>query len=260
MDYPDGLNRHPHNRTKRMVLHSLIGVSVGYFILHPLSMFVQDFFMYHFYIHWGVLRLAFSLQHLPMGIIFALIGMSVSLVYAIYSDRLIRLYDRVNALSLTDGLTSIYNRRYFSIRIKEEIERAARYSRELSLLLLDIDNFKQYNDRYGHRYGDEILVILAQCLKDRIRGPDFIARYGGDEFAILLPEVGKKKAIQIAERLRSDFEDCPLQKSLKDDGLVTITIGVASFPADATDESSLIERADQALYRAKRRGRNRIEQ
>jgi diguanylate cyclase (GGDEF)-like protein len=158
-----------------------------------------------------------------------------------------------------DGLTGVYNHRYFQEQLRHELARTKRYHRPMSLLLLDLDHFKNFNDRYGHRQGDQLLKEAAEFFDRSKREADTVARYGGDEFAIILPETGHEEALVFAKRLRADFETAHLGQFVKDEnGVVTISVGVASHPDNGTDAETLIELADQALYRAKHAGRNCI--
>lgn len=167
---------------------------------------------------------------------------------------------RLEILSITDGLTGLYNHRYFYDRLKDEMERASRYNRPLSLILLDIDYFKHYNDTHGHMAGDMILREVAKCLISGVRDVDIVARYGGEEFAVIVPEVDCAGATILAERIREIVASKPFpQKETQPNGNLTISCGVASF-AEASDKiETLIKSADDALYRAKETGRNRVE-
>ncbi len=163
---------------------------------------------------------------------------------------------RLSAEAITDGLTGLYVHKYFNIRLQEEIERAKRYSHPLSLLLIDVDHFKRVNDAHGHLAGDRILRAISRLWKDNIRSGDVLSRYGGEEFAVILPETSKADAVKVAETLRSYTE------SARVDGIrVTISIGVASIGEGDLDcdRSKLIRNADKALYLAKHKGRNRTE-
>jgi len=153
------------------------------------------------------------------------------------------------SLSIMDSLTGLYNHRHFRELLALEMARARRYGRPLSLVMGDIDLFKDYQDKHGHLAGDDTLVQLGQTLRQWCRAVDLVARYGGDELVILMPETSKEAAAQVAERLR---------QVVKAEGRVTISFGVASFPQDAQDAEQLIARADQALYQAKQGGRNQI--
>jgi len=151
------------------------------------------------------------------------------------------------SLSIIDSLTGLYNHRHFQELLSQELARARRYGHSLSLVMADIDHFKEYQDEHGHPAGDEALVEAARAMRQGCRGVDVVARYGGEEFAILMPETPQEAAVQAAERLR---------RVVDVGGRVTISLGVASYPQDAQDKETLIARADRALYRAKQAGRN----
>jgi diguanylate cyclase (GGDEF)-like protein len=165
--------------------------------------------------------------------------------------------ERYRSLSQTDALTGLYNSRYLHERLPGELERATRYGRPLSLLVIDCDNFKSINDRYGHLEGDKVLQNLAVVIRQCLRRSDRGYRYGGEEFVVLLPETDAVSAMQLAERLRSVFA---AQETVSPCGAIircTVSIGVAlHVPGDT--ESSLIRRADEASYLAKQRGKNRV--
>ena len=160
-------------------------------------------------------------------------------------------------LVLLDELTRIYNRRYFDEILQRETDRTARYSQIFSLLMVDIDDFKKYNDSYGHLAGDQILKKIANILSRIARKTDFVARYGGEEFGVIAPHTDKKSASILAAR----FVDAVSQEDFILDGgakaKVTISIGVATFPDDATTRKEMIQTADKALYQAKKLGKNR---
>jgi diguanylate cyclase (GGDEF)-like protein len=171
----------------------------------------------------------------------------------------ILLFQHTKELSITDELTGLYNRRYFNQRYEREVLRAKRYKRPLTVLMVDIDFFKSYNDINGHLLGDEALKKVALSLESNLRKADIVARYGGEEFVILLPEIDKANAGQVAEKLRRDIEgkSFPREQYLPNKNL-TISIGFATFPEDSTHGQELLELADQALYQAKTEGRNRV--
>jgi diguanylate cyclase (GGDEF)-like protein len=158
-----------------------------------------------------------------------------------------------------DGLTGVFNKRHFQERITSEIRRAERDGHGMSLLLLDIDHFKNYNDTNGHVAGDEVLNKVGQLLRGSVREDDVVARYGGEEFVILYPGASKALAYRLAQGLRRAVESYPFAGAERQPlGAVTISGGVASFPQDAPGEVELIRAADDALYQAKKAGRNRI--
>jgi len=156
-----------------------------------------------------------------------------------------------------DGLTGLHNRQYLMERLGEELARGRRHQFSVSLLIADLDHFKQVNDRLGHPAGDRALVVVSGILRDNVRNDDTVARYGGEEFAVLAPFADTPGAGILAERLRSLIERNEWSKGAGRMPL-TVSIGTASFPADADAASDLVHKADVALYRAKRNGRNRV--
>ncbi|RMH45364.1 MAG: diguanylate cyclase [Deltaproteobacteria bacterium] len=164
---------------------------------------------------------------------------------------------RLAQLAVTDGLTGLYNHRHFHERLALEVERSARNGLPLSLLMIDVDHFKHYNDHNGHPAGDEVLRELAHLMGDGRRANDFCARYGGEEFAIVLVDTSKLTAAQVAERLRARVADYPFAHAETQPlGRLSVSIGVASFPDDAAGAEALVRQADAALYAAKHGGRN----
>ncbi len=167
---------------------------------------------------------------------------------------------KLQELSVTDGLTGAYNHRYFYAKLEEEIKRAERYGHPCSIIMSDIDHFKNYNDAHGHIEGDQVLKGVVSCIKKNVRGQDQVARYGGEEFSVILPETGKKEALDVAERIRHYIQAQAFpREETQPGGSLTISLGVAVFPENAADSKDLIEKADAALYRAKENGRNRVE-
>ncbi|RII29750.1 MAG: hypothetical protein CXR30_10565 [Geobacter sp.] len=165
---------------------------------------------------------------------------------------------RYYELSITDSLTGLYNSRHFYGQIQVEMERALRYQRPLSLMMLDVDNFKGYNDTYGHLEGDSVLSGLAQVIRDCIRMSDSAYRYGGEEFVVLLTETDKEEALHVAERLRSHFEQKIFSPVGNGSVSTTISIGVSCYQV-GDDVKEFIRRADAGMYTAKRLGKNRVE-
>lgn len=175
----------------------------------------------------------------------------------IYSDvtDIVRSAREMEQLATIDGMTGIYNRRHFLLLADREWDRARRYGRPLSFLMIDIDYFKAINDRFGHEIGDRAIVHVANLAGGCKRTTDVLARIGGDEFALLLPETGITQAEVVAERLRCEVAKCPLAHEAH---LATISIGVATADPSMEGISDLMKMADQALFKAKRSGRNKM--
>jgi diguanylate cyclase (GGDEF)-like protein len=170
------------------------------------------------------------------------------------------LFDQVHTLAITDSLTGLYNRRHFFFLAQSELERALRYQHPLSILMIDIDHFKQVNDTYGHTSGDQALLAVAQRCKTWLRQVDLIGRYGGEEIVVLLPETTPDAALQAAERLRMEVEKIEVPSS-RGTIRLTISVGVADLmDMDGINLDLVLDRADRALYLAKEGGRNRVSQ
>jgi diguanylate cyclase (GGDEF)-like protein len=171
-----------------------------------------------------------------------------------------RLHADVKLIAMTDVVSGLPNRRAFDETLYAEITRASRYSHPISLIILDLDSFKEYNDKWGHPAGDIRLKEIADVLRSNVRDPDLAARYGGEEFAIILPNTSKGGASRLAERLRQSAESSAPQKN--DDGYpisgYTISLGVATYPDDATSMEELLHMADHAELMAKRLGKNQV--
>ena len=163
--------------------------------------------------------------------------------------------ERYKQLSVTDSLTGLFNSRHLHERLQAEVERSLRYSRPLSLLVLDCDNFKKINDSYGHLEGDKVLQALAKTIRLCLRSSDSAYRYGGEEFIVIMPEVDISAAQRLAERLRQGFADECVEAQSGQTISCTVSIGVAEY-CPGEGESQLIRRADDANYEAKRQGKN----
>jgi len=166
-------------------------------------------------------------------------------------------HEELFRLAKIDGLTNIFNYKYFFDSLENELERAQRYNRELSLLMMDIDHFKKVNDTFGHRAGDHILKHLARIFVSRSRRVDYVCRYGGEEFAIILPEVDAMGAHKFASMLRKEISS-HIFAFEQDEIPITISIGVADIMEGIQSTDDLVEMADRRLYRAKEGGRNRV--
>ena len=163
----------------------------------------------------------------------------------------------LHELSITDSLTGLYNRKHLMETLENEVARSKRHEHDFALLVVDIDDFKEYNDTYGHLAGDEVLSRLASVFKKSVRSCDYVARYGGEEFILVLPEIGPQDGVKAAERLRKKV----VKEKFASDGKprkVTVSVGVASYPTDGDDPQAIIRHADAALYKAKESGRNQV--
>ncbi len=170
------------------------------------------------------------------------------------------LYEKVKELSVTDELTGIYNRRHFQNMLHMEWKRASRFGRPLSMLMIDVDYFKKYNDTFGHVKGDEALKLLAQILSDHVREVDTVARFGGEEFVILLPDTSLEDACMVGEKLKTFIVEKTILPPEKG-GLgypLGVSIGASSYPEVVDSEEDLLNTADKSLYKAKAMGRNQI--
>lgn len=192
------------------------------------------------------------------GAIFVWLTIKLSLLTAADLRRIVLLESE----NITDPLTKVYNRRYLDRRLEEEVARSKRYSLDLSILMLDIDHFKQVNDMYGHQAGDVILSTLCSLVKAALRELDVVARYGGEEFLVICTNTAIDGATLVAERLRQLVESHQVELPDSSGGSqtiqISISIGAAGLSASVDSKDKLVQAADQALYRAKEEGRNRV--
>ena len=172
-----------------------------------------------------------------------------------YLDKLCAKYEMAVQSAITDKLTGLYSRGYFDHFLDLEIKRSYRQKTPVALLMIDIDNFKQINDNFGHLTGDKILKQLGDLIKFNIREIDLAARYGGEEFAVVMSNTDTYRAERAAERIRQSIQE---HGFIDSNSTVTVSIGIALFPLDAKSMDELIEKADTSLYRAKRHGKNRV--
>lgn len=168
-----------------------------------------------------------------------------------------RLYNQVKELSIRDSLTGLYTHGYFLQRLDQETTRAARFKESFSLMIVDVDDFKKYNDIYGHQMGDNIIEFLANLMKKNSRAIDIIGRYGGDEFVIIVPRVSEEVSLVVAKRLHQFVSQQKLSFDNKEITF-TVSIGIATYPLDGTTKEALIQKADEALYWAKQHGKNQV--
>jgi diguanylate cyclase (GGDEF)-like protein len=165
--------------------------------------------------------------------------------------------DKIKQVSDTDELTGTYNMRAFSSMLQRSFRQSVRYGHAMSIVMVDSDNLKQVNDTYGHEAGNRLLQHLVRCIREQLRGSDVMARFGGDEFIVLLPETNSKGAMEMAERIRKSIEVSRFDIRGGDTN-TTASLGVASYPEDGGNLDVILDKADKAMYRAKQLGRNRV--
>lgn len=169
-----------------------------------------------------------------------------------------KVHSRTRIMAVTDSLTGLNNRRSFQQVFSQELRRAKRYGKFLAIIMIDVDNFKLFNDRYGHPAGDRILVAIGRIMLKNMRKVDYAFRYGGEEFIVLLPEVGLENALHAAERLREAIEQETVDILGKSGEGVTVSIGVACYPEDGAERGTLFRVVDDLMYKAKRLGKNTV--
>lgn len=190
----------------------------------------------------------------PLFVILITFAISYLTKYLIKSKD----FEHQYKLATTDGLTELYNHRYFQDTLRKQIDSSKRYEQKFSLIILDIDFFKKFNDQYGHQIGDEVLRTVSNILKKNTRTTDYVCRYGGEEMSIILPQTSKTEALINAQRICDAVANTPLKISNNKEVNITISLGVSTFPENGESPQKLIEYADQALYNAKENGRNQV--
>jgi diguanylate cyclase (GGDEF)-like protein len=262
------ITRSVFQRSRPTCLWALIAGVLGYFIIHPWVMItahlmfrprLKAYFSMGNIIFEEFVR-AFSLEMLPWGLAFAVLSSLSGAFYGRSRQAIAALRaseQRFKEMSITDELTGLHNSRHFFSRLKAEIKRTDRYGHPLTLLILDLDNFKQYNDTFGHLSGDKVLAETGNIIRKSIRSTDSAYRYGGEEFAVILPESSGQESLYIAERIRKSFESEALFDHKKDGLRVTVSIGVAQYVREE-EMSTFIKTADENMYAAKNAGKNRI--
>ena len=245
-----------------------ISAMAGYLIVHPSVMILAHLMLRSetnpsatvSAIIFPELQRSFSVGMMPYGFSFTVIcaiagvfiGRNLQLNAQLRKSE--RMYRK---LSITDDLTRLHNSRHFFKQLEAEIERTNRYGHPLSLLILDLDDFKQYNDTYGHIAGNDVLKNAGEMLRISLRNTDSAYRYGGEEFAVILPESGGDESLHFADRIRQSFENRTLMGKQGVCTVVTVSIGVAQY-IHGENITTLIKRADENMYAAKKMGKNRI--
>jgi len=253
-------------KLKMVVLCSVIGGLLGYFIIHPLFMIMGHIMLEPNFIHeHNVLDMvvvaffdSFSIKMLPWSLSFTI----MSAFLATLLGYIMQLQNKLRHFSYIDGLTGISNRRYFQEKLDQLWKHGTRVSKPISLIMCDIDDFKAYNDNYGHQKGDICLQLVAGTLNETLSRPlDIVARYGGEEFVVILPDTTLDGASHIAELMRDRIESLKIIHDRSEVAkVVTLSFGVATIiPNQNLTYDTLILEADKALYRAKKEGKNRVE-
>jgi two-component system, cell cycle response regulator len=174
-------------------------------------------------------------------------------------ERSIEMWDRFSSLTYIDALTEIYNRRFFDASLSAELNRSLRHQQIFSLVMMDIDFFKHFNDQYGHHAGDFVLRSVAQFIKQSVRKQDIVSRFGGEEFTAIMPLTAKADSAKVMDRIRQKLSQTSFDMDHgKQAFQIQISIGIAEFPGDAQNETDLVNASDQALYQAKNTGRNQV--
>ena len=203
---------------------------------------------------------ALRFENLWLELIYPLIFSIAAFTLAYIGKYLVksRDFEQQYKLATTDGLTELYNHRYFQEQIRMQVEQAKRYSTNFSLIIIDIDFFKKFNDTFGHQSGDAVLRQVAQTLKKNVRSTDIVCRYGGEEMSIILPNTIKDEAFTTAQKICNRVAEKKFKLIGDKETGVTISLGVATFPFDGDTAQKIIEAADKKLYEAKNNGRNQV--
>jgi len=198
--------------------------------------------------------------NLWVAIILPVIAILTALIVAYIIKYILksRDFEHQYKLATTDGLTELYNHRYFQEQMIVQVENCKRYNSQFSLILIDIDFFKKFNDTFGHQSGDAVLVQVSQKLKKNVRATDFVCRYGGEEMSIILPNTDKNEAIITAQKICQAIAEKPFKLANDKRSEVTISLGVATYPEDGQTPSAIISKSDKCLYQAKENGRNQV--
>jgi len=243
------------------VLAIIIALSIGYMVMKTSSTIVS--MGGTFLVIFGYILLAYFLMKffnlwisiiLPTTIILTVFVLAYIVKYLLKS----RDFEHQYKLATTDGLTELYNHRYFQEQMLMQVENCKRYNSQFSLILIDIDFFKKFNDTYGHQAGDAVLKQVAQALKKNVRSTDIVCRYGGEEMSIILSSTDNDEAIITAQKICQAVAKRPFKLSADQESHVTISMGVATYPNDGLTPAELIEHSDKAMYAAKENGRNQV--
>ncbi len=252
---------HKQNKALTVVYGILLAVLTVVIIMGVNSAFVaslSSFSLYLIYVIGAYFALKFN--NCWVDIVYPLLLALTAFISAFVVKYFIksRDFEQQYKLATTDGLTELYNHRYFQEQMKRQVDQCKRYETEFSMIILDIDFFKKFNDTFGHQAGDAVLRQVAQTLKRNVRATDIVCRYGGEEMSIILPNTGKDVAYSTAEKICKRVSDRKFKLGNDKETSVTISLGVSTFPYDGDESAKLIEAADKRLYNAKENGRNQV--
>lgn len=244
-----------------ITLGILLAIITGFIVINVTSTAVITLSFVSMYSVYIMLTY-FLMKHfnLWMGIVYPVMLGFIVFVSAFVVKYIIksRDFEQQYLLATTDGLTELYNHRYFQEQMKMQVEQAKRYEAPFSLIIIDIDFFKKFNDTFGHQAGDAVLRQVAQLLKNSVRATDIVCRYGGEEMSIILPNTSKEMSFVTAEKICKRVASKKFRLSNTEESNVTISLGVASFPQDGQTPSEIIDAADKRLYQSKNNGRNQV--
>ena len=249
------------NRGYTIALSILLALFIASVVTRVSSAFTASMMsLSAYFIYILVAYYSMKYENLWLEVVYPLIFSIAAFTFAYVVKYLIksRDFEQQYKLATTDGLTELYNHRYFQEQIRMQIEQSKRYTHNFSLIIIDIDFFKKFNDTFGHQSGDAVLRQVAQTLKKNVRATDIVCRYGGEEMSIILPNTGKDEAFSTAQKICERVASKKFKLAGDKETNVTISLGVSTFPYDGDSASSIIEAADKRLYNAKNNGRNQV--
>lgn len=249
------------NRGYTIALSILLALFIASVVTRVSSAFTASMMsLSAYFIYILIAYYSMKYENLWLEVVYPLIFSIAAFTFAYVVKYLIksRDFEQQYRLATTDGLTELYNHRYFQEQIRMQIEQSKRYNHNFSLIIIDIDFFKKFNDTFGHQSGDAVLRQVAQTLKKNVRATDIVCRYGGEEMSIILPNTGKDEAFSTAQKICERVASKKFKLAGDKETNVTISLGVSTFPYDGDSASSIIEAADKRLYNAKNNGRNQV--
>ena len=249
------------NRGYTIALSILLALFIASVVTRVSSAFTASMMsLSAYFIYILVAYYSMKYENLWLEVVYPLIFSIAAFTFAYVVKYLIksRDFEQQYRLATTDGLTELYNHRYFQEQIRMQVEQSKRYNNNFSLIIIDIDFFKKFNDTFGHQSGDAVLRQVAQTLKKNVRATDIVCRYGGEEMSIILPNTGKDEAFSTAQKICERVASKKFKLAGDKETNVTISLGVSTFPYDGDNAPAIIEAADKRLYNAKNNGRNQV--